>query len=318
MNKAQETLQRHPYLVALALALLLLIINIIALPNSNASYWPGLVANLAPFALVAIASTPAILGGGIDLSIGPQMVLSNIVIVMVLLPAGLDAPWVLVPIVLALGALIGTVNGVLVAVLRFPAIIATLCTMFIVIGVDLRLAPQPDGGSTPWLEALSSRLGFFPVAAIVIAIPFAVWFGLRRTAFVRNLLASGGDQVAAVSAGVPVTAVRVLSYTLGGIFASMGGIMLTSLLRSADATQAATMVLVALAAVALGGTVFTGGRGGIVGSLAGAICIFFIQNLLTALNVSAVWINVIYGVLLVASVIAGAVILTQKHARAAV
>jgi ribose transport system permease protein len=315
MNGFRSALVRRPYAIAIVLAAILLVVNVIAMPTATAGYWPGLVANLAPLAFVAIASTPSVLGGGIDLSIGPQVVLSNIVIVTVLLPSGIGSPWLVVPIILLMGALVGTVNGALVAVLRFPAMIATLCVMFVMIGIAQRLAPQPAGGSAPWIEFLTSRVGLVPVAAVVIAVPFLVWVVLRRTSFVRNLLATGGDPVAAVSAGVPVTAVRLLSYTLGGVFASLGGLMLSSLLRSADAGQASTMVLIGLAAVALGGTAFTGGRGGLFGSLAGALCIFLIQNLLTAFNVPAVWINVIYGLLLVGSVVLSASLISQKNVR---
>lgn len=318
MKSIQALIARRPYMISLILAVLLLVLNIIALPQSNLAYWPGLVSNIAPFALVAIASTPAVLGGGIDLSIGPLMVLVNIVIVMVLIPSGLTSPWVVLPIALIIGGFVGTVNGVLVALLRFPAIIATLCVMFVLIGIDLRLAPQPGGGSIPWLETLTSRVGLFPIAALVLVVPFIIWGVLRRSAYIKNLLASGGDPIAAFSAGVPVQTVRVLSYTLGGIFAAIGGVMLTSLLRSADATQAPMMTLIALAAVALGGTVFTGGRGGILGSLFGAICIFLIQSLLTAIQVSAVWINVIYGALLVGAIILGALVLVRKNVRTAV
>ena len=303
-------------MIALILAVVLLILNIVALPQSNLGYWPGLVSNLA-LRPGRDSGTPSILGGGIDLSVGPVMVFVNILIVMVLLPAGIDSPWIVVPIALVAGTLIGAVNGLLVAVFRFPAMIATLCTMFVMIGVDLRLAPQPAGQHALARDAVE-RAGLFPVALLVILVPFVVWGVLRRTAYVRNLLASGGDPIAAFSAGVPVQAVRVLSYALGGLFAGVGGLMLTSLLRSADATQATTMILVGLAAVALGGTAFTGGRGGLLGSLLGAVCIFLIQSLMTALQVSAVWINVIYGALLVGSIMLSALVIVRKNVRNAV
>lgn len=306
MNAVSSLLQRRPYAIALGLAVVLLVGNVVALPNASISYWPGLVGTIAPFVLVALASTPAILGGGIDLSVGPQVVFANVLIAAVLLPAGIDQAWQIVPIVLAVGVAIGTVNGLLVAVLRFPAIIATLCTMFVLIGVNLRLAAQPVSGTTDWISALSGRVGLFPLSLLVILVPFVIWFLLGRTSYLRNLMAAGGDQIAAYSAGVPVSATRVLSYSLGGLFAAIGGLALTSLLRSADASQAGTMILVGLAAVALGGTAFTGGRGGLLGSLLGAICVVLIQNLLTALSVSALWVNVIYGALLIAAVVIGA------------
>lgn len=317
MNRVPALLRRYPYAIALALSGVLAVANVIALPHAQLSYWPGLVSNLLPLALVAIAGTPSIIGGGIDLSIGPQAVFTSILIVVVLVPNGLSDPWVLLPIVLAIGTALGAINGVLVAVLRFPAIIATLCTMFILIGVNQRLAPQPASGTVPWIDALTGRWGLFPIGLLVLAVPFALWMLLGRTSFLRNLRSAGGDPVAAYSAGVPVARTLLFAYALGGFFAAIAGVALTSLVRSADPTQATTLVLVSLAAIALGGTSFSGGRGGLLGSLIGAVAILLIQNLLTSLTLPSLWTNLAYGALLVGAVLLSAGIQPKKKARVA-
>jgi ribose transport system permease protein len=145
-----------------------------------------------------------------------------------------------------------------------------------------------------------------PGSLIFIAIPLTLWFLLGRTSWMQNLYATGGDDVAAYAAGVPVNQVRLLAYALGGAFAGLGGIALTAVLRSADASIASQYILIAVTAVALGGTSLAGGRGGLAGSLIGATIIYLIQNAATTLQVPSPWLNVVYGsVLLVAIILAG-------------
>lgn len=308
MRELRNFLQRRPAATALALTVAFATANLVVLPTASPTYWTGLIGTLLPLALVAIASTFSVLGGGIDLSIGPQAVFGGILIVAVLIPAGITDPWAMIPIVLGVGALLGAVNGLLVAVLQFPAIIATLCTMFILIGVNMRLAPQPVTGSAPWIDFLASRWLGVPAAVIVLATPFAIWGCLLLTSYVRNLRAAGSDPVAAFSAGVPVTATLFVSYVIGGVVAALAGVALTSLIKSSDASQSTTLILVALAAVALGGTSFAGGHGGPLGSLFGATTVFLLQNLLTAVAVPSLWVGVSYGVLLVGAVILSSVV----------
>ena len=112
---------------ALGLTAVLLVGNVIADPRfARWSSIPFMLATLAPLALVSMASVPAVIGGGLDLSVGPLLSVANIVMVTVLLPHGLGSAWLSIPIILALGAAVGAVNGALVALLRFPPVIATL------------------------------------------------------------------------------------------------------------------------------------------------------------------------------------------------
>ncbi len=306
---------RRPMTFAVVLAIALFVANLIALPRFVASgQLVPTLGTLAPFAIAGMASTPAFLsgGGGIDLSIAPLMGLVNILLVTQLLGTPFGAPVLAIPLLLVLGAVIGATNGVLIARLRFPPVIATLGMFFVLSGVDLRLVPDPVTTSTPWTEALAGDVGPIPGAVLTVGMPLAVWLVLRRTAFVESLLAVGDHDATAFSAGVNVDAVRISAYALGGLIAAIGGIALTGLVRSADAQVFNGYILAALAAVALGGTNLAGGRGGLLASAIGATCIFLLDNLLAALHVPSQYVQVAYGGALLFAVVLGAVLFTRQ------
>jgi ribose transport system permease protein len=296
------------YLFSLIFAVVLLVANIIALPRfGSPSLWAENLTGFAPFAIAAMASTPSVLsgGGGIDISIGPLVTLVNVVLVAILLPHGLGAPYVAVPILLVLGAGIGAINGVFIAVLRYQPVVTTLCVNFVLSGLCVRLLARPKSAGSNWTGHLAESFGPVPGALLTIGAPVLIWLALRRTAYIRTLYAVGGDDVTAFSAGVNVAAIRIIAYVIGGLFAAIGGIALTALLQSADASDSTQYTLVALAAVALGGTSLGGGRGGLACSVLGAACIFLIQNLLDSLHVSTLWLQVVYGGLLLFAVVLG-------------
>jgi ribose transport system permease protein len=257
-------------------------------------------------------------GGGIDISVGPLMTTVNMVIVADLLPHGLGSPWLVVPFCLVAGAAVGAVNGTLVTVLRFQPVVATLCMNFILTG----LATQLQGSSTPqgstwWTSDLSSSFGPVPGGLISIVVVLAAWYALSRTAYTRNLYATGGDDATAFSAGVDVTRVRIGAYTVGGLFAGIGGLALMAVLKEGEASNATMYTLIALAAVALGGTTFTGKRGSLVGTLCGAACMYLITNVLSAASVPDTWTDAVYGALLLAAVIISAGLANATSVRTA-
>jgi ribose transport system permease protein len=317
MPDLRSLLHTRPFVFALLLSAVLLAVNVIAQPSfGDPGNWPGQLATLAPLALVAMASTPSILsgGGGLDLSVGPLLVFCNVVLVRGFLPHGIDSAWTAVPLLLAIGAAIGAINGVLVAVLRYQPVIATLCTFFILTGVNVKVAAEPHPAGHNWTEGLGDKVGFVPGALLLMAVPVVIWLVLSRTAFHRQLYAVGGNDATAFSAGVNVAAVRVAAYALGGVFAAVGGIALTALVQSSQASGSAQYTLIALAAVAVGGTVLGGGRGGLLGSLLGAVAIYLMQTLLSALSVPPTWLNVVYGGMLVVGVLVGARVTAQRPA----
>jgi ribose transport system permease protein len=263
------------------------------------------LANVAPLAIAAIASAPSIIGGGFDLSISPLMVLTNSVFIVYLAPHGLGGA-VAVPIMLGIGLGVGLINGLLIIGLRVQPIVVTLAMYFSLQGIDLLIAPNPVSvNSAGWVDHLAGSIGPVPGGLLTIGIPMLIWFGLRFVPFRRLLYAVGSNDATAFSSGVNVNVIRVSSYALGGLFAGIGGLALTGLVDSADASNATEYTLVAIAAIVLGGTSLAGGRGGLVGPLFGAFSIYLIQNLLATFAINPAYLQIVYGGILIVAVVLG-------------
>jgi ribose transport system permease protein len=303
-------LSTYSFGFALLLTLALLAISVIRTPNFG---WTDQLANLAPLAIAAMASTPAVIsgGGGFDLTISPLMYVTSGIFVVWLVPHGLGGA-VAVPIVLAVGAGVGIINGLLIILLRVPPVVVTLSMYFVLLGVNLKIAPQPGGISSSWVQRLAGSVGPIPGALFTISAPIALWFLLGRLPYRRTLYAVGSNDATAFASGVNVAAVRVAAYGLGGLFAGIGGLALTALVSSINASLAASYTLIAIAAVALGGTSLWGGRGGLVGSMLGAATIYLVQNMLTTLQTDPSWLQVMYGLMLIVAVVLGGVVVRTK------
>ena len=288
------------------LAVALLIANFAAQHSLLSwSAWPVTFAELATPALLAMASAPAILGGGIDISVAPLFTLASVVIEVMLLGHGITSAFVVIPVAVAVGALIGLLNGLLVNYGRYQAVVATLCMNFILSGFALGYAPAPVSGTTGWLTSLGATVGGVPGGLILLAVPLLAWWGLNRTPFVRTLLAVGGSETTAYTAGVNVAAARTLAYTFGGAIAGLAGVAIVAQLHQAeaDAGFVTPFILLAIAAVAIGGNSLGGGRGGLAGALLGAVVIFLIENLLGAVGLSSFWSQAVYGATLILAVV---------------
>jgi len=266
-----------------------------------------------------MASTPPVLsgGGGIDLSVGPVLGFVNVLLIAWLLPNGLAAPQIAIPLLLLFGALVGVLNGVLVAVVRLQPIVATLGTYLVLVGLALEVMPQPIGEAPTWIVRFGGSIVGIPGAVILVAVPLVAWILLRRTSYATALYSVGGDARVAFSAGINVSRVRIMAYVISGVFAAIAGLALTALIESGDPNLGPQYTLVAIAAVALGGTSLAGGRGGIAGPILGALTIFLIQNLLSAVHVSALWLQVVYGAILVIALIANSQVRTLARRRPA-
>ncbi|OJX67043.1 MAG: hypothetical protein BGO95_09925 [Micrococcales bacterium 73-13] len=314
--RLRRLLRRHGYLLALGLTIVLLAVNLVLQPNFG---WIAQLASFAPLAVAAAASMPSIVSGrgGIDMSIGPVMTLSGIVFAGYLAPNGLGGLEAL-PILMLLGGAIGAVNGLIVIWLRLSPIVVTLAMYFIVIGINLKLAPTPMRlADDNWATSLAGSIGGFPGPLISLAIPVALWALLGLTAFRRNLYAVGGNDATAFTAGIAVSAVRVVAFALGGAFAGIAGLVLVALVRTADSSTSSAYTLIAIAAVALGGTSLAGGAGGMTGALLGAASIFLVQSVLADAQVPQTWLPAIYGAMLIVAVVVGALLSGERTGRRA-
>lgn len=309
-------LNRYSFAFAGLLAAALLIANL--LETSGNFGWTAQLANFAPMAIAAMASTPAILSGrgGFDLSISPVMIFTAAAYVAWLVPAGIDGPGAALVMVL-LGAGIGLVNGFLIVWMRIPPVVATLSMYFILIGVNLKIIPSPVSVEGSWFANFAGSIGPIPGALVTLGLPLLIWVGLGRTPYRSALYATGSNDATAYSSGVNIAAVRIFAYSLGGLMAGIAGIAVIAVSGSASASLSTTYALQAVASVALGGTSLLGGRGGLVGPLLGAASIFLLGNLLISLQVDPSWLQVMYGCMLVLAVVLVTAASRTKRAGAA-
>jgi ribose transport system permease protein len=257
-------------------------------------------------AIIAVGMTMVILTGGIDLSVGSVMTLSMTFSAGAML-AGAPVP-VAVMTGLATGATFGAINGVLVAYARLPAIIVTLATMEIPRGIALLYTKgYPQSGLPP-------EFGFFgrgqvaglQVPILVMLAVFAAGFALLRYFPIgRYFYAIGGNEEAARLSGVRVPRYKLLAYTLSGLTASISGIVLSSRLMSGQPNAGIGFELDAIAAVVLGGTSITGGRGSVIGTLVGALTLGVLNNGLNLMDVSPYTQKVLKGVIILLAIYAG-------------
>ncbi len=298
-----RVLGRNSYAVApTVIAVVLFVVNAFVEPSFVAfSNWAPTLAVSSPFILTALAEAPPVLAGngGLDLSVGPFAGFVTVLVAAVLVPAGLSAPEVLIPLVLGFGLAAGAVNGALIAFFRLPPIIATLGTYLFYTGIAEQVLPSPGGVVPGWLIKLDGSYGPIPGLWIVFAVVAAGWFLLTRTAFLRNLLAVGGDDRAAYTAGANTAMVRLWAYAIAGMLAALAGLILAGVVESGDATVGPGVTITAVAAVALGGVSLAGGRGGLFGAAMGGVVLFLVQNLLTVAHVGVYQLNIADGVILI-------------------
>ncbi|SFF28806.1 ribose transport system permease protein [Paenibacillus algorifonticola] len=256
-------------------------------------------------ALIAFGMTFVILTGGIDLSVGATLALSG-ALTAGMMSSGLD-PITAVIIGLLAGAVMGAVNGLLVTKTNIAPFIATLATMTIYRGLALVYTDgRPITGFNSEFFTMIGGGYFFgvPVPVMITIILFAVlYFILRKTTFGRNVYAIGGNEEASRLSGIKTGRFKIYVYTLTGLLSSLAGIILASRLNSAQANAGTGYELDAIAAVVLGGTSLSGGRGWIVGTLVGALIIGVLNNGLNLMGVSSFYQQVVKGLVILLAVL---------------
>lgn len=296
--------------LAAGLFVVLLVVNLVLSPARFAPGNWGTLLGLATPLLLASASVmvPFLAGrGSIDVSVGPLMGLINVILVQVLIMGhGIVEPWIVIPCALGMGLASGVLNGVLAAYVRIQPIVATLGTYLLYSGLALAILPSPSGSVPGWLRALSGGWSLLPLGAAAL-----LWLGFKALPAYRHLMATGGDDRAAYTAGIDVPAVRFLAYVLGGLFAGLAALSLTALIGSGDPGIGPGYTLIAIAAAALGGVSLAGGIGGFAAAVIGAADIFLLQSVLTYFNVSTFVLQLAYGVILVLAVSLNSEVLRQ-------
>jgi ribose transport system permease protein len=255
----------------------------------------------AYLAIIAGGEMLVILTAGIDLSIAWNLNLAAILLTQTTPQFG-SGP----ALVLALGvaSLVGAVNGLGVAYLRIPSLVMTLGMNAVLLGVTLVFTNgSPQGNAPPLSRELAvGRLGTIPWALIFwAAFAAALIFLLRGTVYGRRLYAIGNNPKAAYLSGVPVRKSLVVAYTLCGLCAGIGGVLLTGYSQQSYLGMGDVYVLQAIAAVVVGGASILGGSGGYLGTIAGAITIVLLQNVLQIVGgIPPAGQQILYGVIILA------------------
>lgn len=249
--------------------------------------------------IIAGGQTIVILTGGIDLSVAWNLNLSAILLTQ--LSEIMPVYWAAA---LALGsaALVGLINGLGIAYLRIPSLVMTLGMNAVLAGVTLVYTNGSPQGDAPQFSrdlAVGRLGGTLPWALIFWAIfSISLVFLLRRTVYGKRLYAIGNNVKAAYLSGVPVRRVLVATYTVCGLCAGLGGLMLTGYSQQSYLGMGEFYVLPAIAAVVIGGTSILGGSGGYTGTIAGAITVVLLQNVLQIVGIQPAGQQILYGLII--------------------
>ena len=300
----------------IALALLVVVLSVIEPSFRAPSNLMNLLRQASFNGLIAFGMTLVILSDGIDLSVGSVFALSAIICAE-LLVSGMPAV-LAVLIALVVGTALGAISGLLVTKGRLQPFIATLITMTAYRGVAKIIT---DGKPISQLANSASSGEFFfkamgkgsvliaepikiPIPAIILVLAFLiVYFVLNKTTFGRRIYATGSNAKCATLVGVNTARIKIACYSISGFLSALAGLLMISRLDSAQPTLGSGYELDAIAAVALGGTSMSGGRGKITGTIAGVLIIAVLNNGLNIMNVSSYYQEVIKAVVILVAVL---------------
>lgn len=293
---ARRLIQVNPSALPTAAAVLIFVAMIVYGEISyggivQASTLSNLLINNAHLIIIAVGMTFVIITGGIDLSVGAVIAFSSVAGVM-LAGAGWN-PWLVIVLMIAMGAAFGLVSGVLVQYFSVQPFIATLAIMFLARGLASILSTTPerlaDDSVIRWFATSFkiidgprvNDLVVTPGVIIAVLVLLGGYFVLHRTRTGRTVYAIGGSEHSAALMGLPVPATKVWVYVISGTLSGLAAVVYTSRLGSAQNITGIGWELDAIAAVVIGGTLLTGGAGFVLGSAVGALVLGLMNVLIT-------------------------------------
>ena len=318
-------LRQNGWVVGLAvLFIVLFVVTRTIQPSYGAGDFGSLVRAVLPYAFAVAAQTVVVIAGGIDLSVASMMALTSVTAASMMAGASEEYALFVVPFVLAMGFVLGAVNGILIVVTRVPDIVVTLATLFVLQGAALLVLDAPGGAVAEWLKNLI--VGTLPVPGIpdgvdawipkalvlLIVLLCIVWIPLKRSRLGLSIYAIGSDQLAAFRSGVPVARTKILAYAIGGLFGAMGGLSLT-MSTGIGAPIPGPYLMASVAAVVLGGVVLGGGKGGLLGPIIAVFILRLVRTDLTLLAIDPNVTAIVEGTIMVAVVMFGAFIAMRSR-----
>lgn len=285
------------------------LINHDFLASSNLRF---ILLNSVVLALVALGQMLVIITRGIDLSVAPVLGLAAMVTGLLATRQGLPL-WGAALLVLAIGAVLGTLNGALVSRISIPPIIVTLGTYSLYGGLIFLYSNGDQVNSVPDAYAHFGNgvlTPLFPVPIpilVLLAVLLAIWFLLTHLPFGRNILAIGNNAVAAHHAGIPVKLTLTSAYVITGMLAGLAGLIYVCYTGSATATTGTGdhIELQSIATVLIGGTAVAGGRGSVLGTVLGSVFLSVVLTALVFVHVPAIWYSAGEGLMILLAVTGG-------------
>lgn len=261
----------------------------------------NLFSRVTPLILAGLAQTFVILGGGIDLSLGSIISLTNV------LAASLpyvDKPanmimWATIPSLV--GLLLGCINGLIIAVRNFPPFIVTLATSSAYLGAAFLIMEEPGGEISMDLIAIASGTIYgipIPLILIIIAVAAAHLF-LTYTWTGLSIYALGGSETLATHSGIRCRRIKFVTYALSGLLGGMAGTYISAWMFAGDPLVGEPYVMNSIAVAVIGGTSLVGGRGGVLGVIGGAYIFYLINNILNLLAINPFYQYIAKGVVLI-------------------
>jgi ribose transport system permease protein len=260
--------------------------------------------------ILAVGMTFAIVSGGIDLSVGSLLALSATASALLLMQHGAAVPTILA-VTLAAGTGLGALNGGIIARARMQPFIVTLATMsavrglarFLSGGAGVPLAFGPGAGD-PAFRALGGRLSaYLPTPALIFVLTIAAGhILLAHTSFGRHVFAIGGSEEAARLSGIRVQWAKVAVYSISGFLSALAGVIHCAQLEQGNPNDGVAYELDAIASVVIGGTALAGGSGSVIGTMAGALIIGILNNVMGLNNVDSNLQLILKGVIIVGAV----------------
>ena len=306
------------YAAYIALIVLAVILCAVSPEFRTASNFLNLMRQATFNGLIAFGMTCVILSDGIDLSVGSTFALSAIICAEMLVN-GISAPLAIVT-ALVVGIVLGAISGVMVTKGRLQPFIATLITMtayrgFAMIITDGKPISKLKGSIESEFGAkLFETLGKgsiplgpieFPVPVIIMLLALAIfWFMLHKTTFGRKIYATGSNIKCANLVGVDTTKTKIIVYAISGFMAALAGLIMISRVDSAQSILGDGYELDAIAAVALGGTSMSGGRGKIMGTFAGVLIIAVLNNGMNIMGINTYYQSVVKALVILIAVLA--------------
>lgn len=318
VKKANMKKNLMNYISFMAIFILVLVFTAMDKSFINHANLKNLLSDTAPLMVMAAGMTFVILLASVDLSTGAICSVANVLVVKFIAQFSEQFGNLYVAAILAylaaivFGIFAGLIIGLLSAKLKMPSFIASLGLMSVWKSLALLITaapisiPKKSWGSISWFNINFGVIGLPLILAMLLIVFFFVL--QARTVFGKSIMAIGGNERAARMAGMNVNKAKILAFVLNGACAAVGGIFLAAKLKSSAPTVGDSFTLLVIAAVVLGGTALSGGKGNLLGTILGVFTVSIIRNGMNIVGVDVFWQNIVFGL-----VILGAIAITTDR-----